>query len=167
MFLRTRQQRGLQYFTLGIEKLYAMRIGKYFKKKRIEKGFEIKETARLIRDNFEESLIWDFEGFDDNDIDGWSITDFKKYCSVIGVNPSDFAEVSISDMSNFSLADLVRKRREEKNFSIDDLSELIGFSSEVVEAIECNKKNVIGCLAALKEIAKELDIPLKNILEKI
>jgi hypothetical protein len=55
-----------------------MRIGEYFKKKRIEKGLETKQLAKLISDDFQESLLWDFEAYDDNDIDGWSIIDFKK-----------------------------------------------------------------------------------------
>ena len=144
-----------------------MRIGQYFKKKRIEKGFELEQLAKLIRDDFQESLFWDFENFDDNDIDGWPIVDFVRYCTAIGVSPTEFADIPTSDISALSLQMLVKTRREEKGYSIEDLSNRIGFYPDVVEAIENEKNNEIVCLAALKGVAMELDIPFRLILEKL
>jgi transcriptional regulator with XRE-family HTH domain len=70
-------------------------------------------------------------------------------------------------MLDLSLPLLIKTRREEKNLSIEDLSELIGYHPDVVDAIENNRKDVVICLNVLKEIAKELDIPLKVLLEKV
>lgn len=144
-----------------------MRIGQYFKKKRIDKGLNLEQLAKLISDDFQESLFWDFENFDDNDIDGWSIVDFIRYCAALGISPTEFADIPILDLSELPLPLLVKTRREEKGYSIEDLSERIGYYPDVVEAIESDKKDVVVCLDALKELAKELDIPFRLILEKI
>jgi transcriptional regulator with XRE-family HTH domain len=144
-----------------------MRVGEYFKRKRIERGLDLKQLAKLIRDDFQESDFYDFENGDDNDIDGWSIVDFKRYCAEIGVSPTEFADIPISDISGLPLGLLVKTRRTEKRLSIEDLSELIGFYPDVIEAIENDKKDVVVCLAALRGLAKELDIPFRLFLEKI
>ena len=144
-----------------------MKIGEYFKQKRLEKGLTTAQLAKLISDNFQESLFWDFEGFDDNDIDGWSIPDFKRYCEILGINPADFSDIPISNLARLTLPVLVKTRREEKNISVEDLSERIGYHSDVIEAIENDRKDIVVCLDALKEIAKELDIPFRLLLEKI
>jgi len=144
-----------------------MRIGEYFKKKRIEKGLNWEQLAKLITDDFEESLFWDFEGSDDNDIDNWSIVDFKRYCAVLGIVPTEFADIPMFDISGLPLPLLVKTRREEKRFSIEDLSKPIGYYPDVVEAIENEKNPDDICLDALKKIAMELDIPFRVLLEKI
>jgi DNA-binding XRE family transcriptional regulator len=144
-----------------------MKIGEYFKQKRLDKGLTTVQLAKLISDNFQESLFWDFEGFDDNDIDGWSISDFKRYCEILGINPTDFADIPISNLSHLTLPILVKTRREEKNISVEDLSESIGYYPEVIEAIENDRKDVVVCLDVLKAIARELDIPFRVLLEKI
>jgi len=48
----------------------------YFKKKREVKGLSERDAAEMIRSDFQESLLWDFESGDDNDIDGWLLGDF-------------------------------------------------------------------------------------------
>ena len=144
-----------------------MRIGEYFKKKRIEKGLNLEQLAKHIRDDFQESLFWDFEHFDDNDIDGWSIVDFRRYCAVLEINPTEFADVPISDISDLPLKLLVKTRREEKGYSIEDLSERIGYFPDVVEALEGDNADAVVCLDALKKAGKELDIPFRLLLEKI
>jgi len=145
-----------------------MRIGQYFKKKRIERGLSWGQLAKLISDDFQESLFWDFEDGDDNDIDNWSVEDFKRYCVALGVRPSEFADIPISDIADLPLPILVKTRREEKGYSVEDLSDRIGYYAVVVESIESGRddeQNV--CLDALKKVAMELDIPFRVILEKI
>ncbi len=75
-----------------------MLIGKYFRKKRLEKGLSESELVSRIRSDFQESLIWDFESGDDNDIDGMSIRDFKMYCKTLDINPVDYADIPVSDL---------------------------------------------------------------------
>lgn len=144
-----------------------MRIGEYFKKKRIEKGMNIEQLAKFIRNDFQESLLWDFEYSDDNDLDGWPIMEFKRYCLALGMDPTEFADIPISDIADLPLPMLIKTRREEKGFSIKDLSERIGYYPDIVEAIETDKTDVPVCLDVLKELAKELDLPFRILLGKI
>lgn len=145
-----------------------MRIGEYFKRKRIEKGLDLKQLAKLISDDFEESRLWDFEDFDDEDIDGWSIVEFRRYCAAIGISPTEFADVPIFGYIRLPApAACQDAQREEKGISIEALSERIGFYPTVIEAMENDRKDVVVCLGALKVIAKELDIPFKVLLGKI
>ncbi|MDD2335954.1 MAG: hypothetical protein PHD01_05185 [Geobacteraceae bacterium] len=96
-----------------------MRIGLYFQKKREFKGLNHKDLAVMIRNDFQESLFWDFERGDENDIDGWLLGDFKRYCASLEVKPTEFADIPVSDLANLPLPALVRARREEKNLSVD------------------------------------------------
>ncbi len=143
-----------------------MKIGEYFKQKRLEKGLTTAQLAKLISDDFQESLFWDFEDGDDNDIDGWSIPEFKRYCAVLEINPTEFADIPISNISDLPLSQLVKTRREEKNISKEELSDLIGYEPAAIEAIEEDKEDIV-CLDVLKGIAKELDIPFRLFLEKL
>ena len=141
-----------------------MRIGEFCKRKRIEKNLNEEQVASLVGKHFQASLLWDFETADDDDIDGWSIHDLKKYCEVIGIKPIEIAEAPTSDLTNLSLSSLIRTRREEKGITIEDFSERIGYEVGVVEAIENGKRDVIVCIHALKGMAKELDISFKILL---
>jgi len=144
-----------------------MLIGHRFRQFREAKGLSEAEVAKQIRPDFEESLLWDFESGDDNDIDGWSIQDFKSYCTALGINPADYADLPITDLVHLSLHQLVQKRREEKGYTVTDLSDLIGYEESVIEAIEGGRNDVVVCMHALKEIALWLDIPFRILLLKI
>jgi transcriptional regulator with XRE-family HTH domain len=144
-----------------------MKLGAYFKRKRLDKGLTEDELAKLIRHDFEPSLLWDFESGDDNDIDGWSIIDFKRYCEALGTKPTDFADVPSSDMSHLPLALIVKTRREEKRYSIAELADMIGYEPIIIEAIENRCNDTVVCIDVLRKLASELDIPFRLLLEKI
>lgn len=144
-----------------------MLIGTYFKQRRVEKGLSESELALQISSDFQESLLWDFEEGDDTDIDGWSIQDFKKYCEILEINPSEFADIPVSNMLNLSLASLVRTRRNEMGYSISELSDIIGFNEKVIRAIEEERSDVVVVLHVLKQLSMALGIPFKMLLHKI
>jgi transcriptional regulator with XRE-family HTH domain len=144
-----------------------MLIGSHFKKKREAKGLSEKDLAGMIGTDFQESLFWDFESGDDNDIDGWLLGDFKKYCAALEIKPEEFADIPVSDLANLPLPDLVKVRREQKNLSIQDLAERIGYYPEVVEALENGLADSEVCIDALRSVGTELDIPFRLLLEKI
>jgi len=121
----------------------------------------------MIRDDFQESLIWDFEAGDDNDIDGWLLGDFKRYCALLDIHPTEFADIPASDLASLPLEALVKKRREQKNWSIEELAERIGYFPVVVEALENGRADSAVCLDALRSIGVELDIPFRMLLEKM
>jgi len=144
-----------------------MRLGEYFKRLRLAKGLTESELANRIGNGFESSLLWDFEGGDDNDIDGWSIEDFKRYCEILGANPTDFADIPSSDIDHLPLPLLVKARREEKGFSITELADEIGYDPRVIVVIEeqCNDE-VVVCLDVFRRLASVLDLPFRLLLEK-
>ena len=144
-----------------------MLIGPYFKKKRIEKGYSEKELAALISEDFQESLLWDFESGDDTDIDGWPIQNFKKYCEILEIKATELADIPVSDMMDLPLSLLIKSRRNEMDYSISDLSDLIGFEAVVIKAIEEERNDVMVPLRALKQLALVLGIPFRVLLEKI
>jgi ribosome-binding protein aMBF1 (putative translation factor) len=144
-----------------------MLIGSYFKTKRIEKGLSEADLASLISPDFQESLLWDFESGDDTDIDGWPIQDFKKYCKILDITPSDYATIPVSNLNTMPLSTLVKTRREEMGYSIYELSELIGFEENVIKAIEEEREETIVALAAIKHLSLTLGIPLRVLLDKI
>lgn len=144
-----------------------MLIGLHFKKKREAKGLSQKDVAQMIGSDFQESLLWDFESGDDNDIDGWLVGDFKKYCTAIDIKPEEFADIPITDLANLPLSALVKTRREQKNISIEELAERIGYFPTVVEALENGAADTEVCIDALRSIGFELDIPFRLLLEKI
>ena len=144
-----------------------MLIGSYFKQRRIEKGLSAAELAFQISEEFQESLLWDFEAGDDTDIDGWSIRDFKKYCDILEISPAEFADVPVSDLLDLPLSSLVRTRRNEMGYSISELSDHIGFGEIVIKAIEENRSDVVVALNVLKQLSLVLGIPFRVLLEKI
>ncbi len=144
-----------------------MLIGSYFKKKRLEKGLSEAELTIRISPNFQESLLWDFESGDDTDIDGWSIQDFKKYCEILDLNPTEFASIPVSDLLDMPFSLLVRTRRNEMGYSISELSEFIGYEEDVIQAIEEERDDIIIVLDVIKQLALTLCIPFRVLLEKI
>ena len=144
-----------------------IQIGMHFKNKRELKGLSHKELARMIRNDFHESLFWDFERGRDNDIDGWLLGDFKKYCTVLELRPTDFADLPVSDLASLPLPDLVKVRREEKNLTVEELAERIGYFPTVIEALESGRADSEVCIDVLRSTGAELDIPFRLLLEKI
>ncbi len=144
-----------------------MRIGEYCKKRRIEKGLTEEQVSEQMGNDFQSSLLWDFEEFDDNDIDGWSIEVLKRYCEVIGIEPKEIAEAPISKQNNLSLAKLICTRREEKGITKEELSERIGYEQSVLESLEQEKRDAVVCVHALREIAKELDLSFNSLLVRL
>jgi DNA-binding XRE family transcriptional regulator len=144
-----------------------MRAGSFFKQQRERKNLTHAEIAASIRPDFEPSLFWDFESFDDNDIDGFSLGEFKRYCEILEIQPSVFADFPSSNLSHLSLPLIVKTRREEKNWSIEQLAERIGYYPSVIEALESGDFASAVCLDVLRSVARELDIPFRMLLEKI
>ena len=143
-----------------------MRIGEYFKKIRLEKNLSEEDIARNIGPEFQASLLWDFESGDDNDIDGFTINIFKKYCEQLGIKPAEFADIPIKDIGELSLSKIVMERRIEKGFTVEDLANHIGYESIVIIALEEGKLDQV-CLDALKQVSIALDIPFRVLLEKV
>jgi transcriptional regulator with XRE-family HTH domain len=144
-----------------------MLIGRRFREFREAKGLSEVQVAERIRPSFQDSLLWDFEGFDDNDIDGWSIHDFKKYCAVLGVQPTEYADIPLTDIHQLPLHELVQKRREEMRISVSELSDHIGYEESVVDALEGRRADMTVCMHALKATALKLNIPFRVLLEKL
>jgi predicted transcriptional regulator len=144
-----------------------MLIGKHFQKIRETMGLSEAQVAQKIRPDFQESLLWDFEGGDDNDIDGWSIQDFKVYCEILNVPPTDYIDIPIQGLQQLSLQEIVRKRREEKGISISKLADLIGYEESVVKTLEGEQSECVVCMNALKETALWLNIPFRILLSKL
>ncbi len=144
-----------------------MLIGEHFKKKREDKGLSHKDLAKMIRSDFQESLFWDFENFDDNDIDGWVVGDLKKYCAALEIKPEEFADIPVSDLAHLPLPALVKARREQKGLTVEELAERIGYFSVVIEALENGRTDAEVCIDALRSVGVELDIPFHLLLEKI
>ena len=144
-----------------------MLIGHYFKEKRIEKGLSEAELVIRISPDLQESLLWDFEAGDDTDIDGWSIQDFKKYCEILEIDPTAFADIPVSNMLEISLASLVKARRNEMGYTTSELSDIIGYEESVIKAIEEEQSNVIVVLDVLKQLSLALCIPFRVLLQKI
>ena len=144
-----------------------MLIGSYFKQRRLGKGLSEVEVAELISKDFQASLLWDFEAGDDTDIDGWSIQEFKKYCEVLEIPPEKYAEIPASNLSNLPLSALIKTRRKEMGYSIQKLSDEIGYEKVVIEAIENDNRSTVICLNVLKQLALVLGIPFQILLEKI
>jgi len=117
-------------------------IGEKFRKLREQKGLSGAQVAHRIGPGFQESLLWDFENGDDNDIDGWSIQEFKACCIALDVSPTDYADIPLTDLQYLSLPELVQRRREEKGFTPSDLSDRIGYEESVIDAIEGRRQDV-------------------------
>lgn len=143
-----------------------MLIGQYFKTKRLQNNLSEDDVARLIGPDFQASLLWDFESGDDNDIDGWTIIEFKKYCDILRVKVTDFVDIPTSNLNGLSLSELIKVRREEKGYSLEDLSDKIGYETSVIVAVEEGDQGIV-CIDAIRQMAMALDIPLRTLLEKL
>jgi transcriptional regulator with XRE-family HTH domain len=144
-----------------------MLIGLHFRKKREAKGLSEREVAKMIRSDFQESLLWDFENGDDNDIDGWLLGDFKRYCTALEIKPTEFGDIPVCELANLPLPALVKTRREQKGWTVEELAERIGYFPVVIEALESDRADLEVCIDVLRSVGAELDIPFRLLLEKI
>ncbi len=144
-----------------------MLIGRRFREIREAMGLSEAQVAARIGADFQESLLRDFEGGDDNDIDGWSIQEFKEYCKILDVTPTEYADIPIQDLQQLGLNGLVQKRREEMGLTVSQLADFIGYDEAVIEALEGRPSDAIVCMNALKETALWLNIPLRTLLTKL
>ena len=141
-----------------------MRINEYVKKKRIEKGISDLEFASIVGENIH--WVGDFDD-DEEELNGLSIPQFKEMCRALGVSPVDIFSIVTSDLRKLNLPEMIRKRREEKYWSMEDLADRIGYETYIIESIENNTNLNKICIDALKKIAIELELPLDLVLEKL
>lgn len=144
-----------------------MLIGLYFKQRREAKGLSTREVAEMISCDFQESLLRDFESGDDNDIDGWLLGDFKKYCAALDIKPPEFADIPVCELVNLPLPSLVKTRRVQKGWTVEELAERIGYFPVVIESLESDRADLEVCIDVLRSVGAELDIPFRLLLEKI
>ena len=141
-----------------------MRINEYLKEKRAEKGLSDKKFAEIIDQNIH--WVEDFDG-DEEELNGLSIPQFKSMCDALGISPEAVFKIVVSNLKDLRISEIVKTRRKEKYWSIEDLADRIGYKSSVIEALE-NDMNLDGvCLDALKKIATELELPFDFILQKL
>jgi transcriptional regulator with XRE-family HTH domain len=141
-----------------------MRIIDFIKSRRLELGMSEDELADQLGVNIH--WVFDLET-DEDEINGLSIPKFKKLCSILDVKPVDIYKLVPSNLESMKLSELIKMRRNEKYWSVDDLSDRIGYESIVVESIENDGNQEAICVDALKKIAMELDLPLSLVLEKL
>jgi transcriptional regulator with XRE-family HTH domain len=142
-----------------------MRIQDILRKRRTELGISDVELSKLT--NISIDTIYDLEQMDDDEIYLFNLPELKLFCSVLKINPPDIFRSVASDLTDLSLAELIKKRRNEKNLTIEKLSDLIGYDPIVILTLEENGNYTEVCVDALKKISFELDLPLELLLEKI
>ena len=111
--------------------------------------------------------LFDFEMGDDDELDGFTIPEFKNICDALDIDPSEIPNIAITDLSHLPLSELIKARREEKGYTIDGLADRIGFESIVIENLENNQNLKDVVINVLKGISKELDIPLGILFGKL
>ena len=141
-----------------------MKIADYLKIKRLDKGYSDVEFSKITGLNI--SWIGDLESNDD-ELDTLCIQDIKKICEVLCISPADIFRAVAFDLKHLSLSDLLRKRREEKGYTIEKLSDLIGYEVIVIKSLEDNGDLREVPMPALMNIAIELDLSLELLLEKL
>ena len=141
-----------------------MKINEYLTNIRKEKALEDKEFSEIINKN----IYWleDFEG-DEEEISGLSIPQLRNMCAVLEIDPVDIFDVVTSNLRNLNLSDTIRIRREEKYWTVDDLSERTGYEASVIQALEEGSDFSNVCIDALKKITVELDLSFDFILRKL
>jgi transcriptional regulator with XRE-family HTH domain len=141
-----------------------VRVNDFLKKRRVEKGISDKDFAEITG----QSIHW-VEDFDDDEeeLNGLNVPQFKKMCHTLDLTPSEVFCIVASNLKDLGISELIRKRREEKYWSVDDLSDRVGYESYVVGALEKGSNLNAVCLDALKKIATELDLPFDLVLQKL
>ena len=141
-----------------------MKIAEYLKQRRLEKGFTEVELSELV--GLSVSSIGDLELYED-EIDVLSAFDLKRLCAALDINPADILRAIISDLKDLPLSDLIKSRREEKKYTIDELSDRIGWDRKLIDVIENSGDLNEVSVDALERMAMELDLPLSLIFEKL
>ena len=113
-----------------------MKIAEFIKEKRIGKGLSDIEFSSMIGLNV--SWVGDLESYED-ELDTLSLSRLKRMCEVLSINPVDIFRAVASDLSDLPLFALIKKRREEKGYSIKELADRVGYETSVIEALENNK----------------------------
>lgn len=141
-----------------------MRIIDYLKERRLHMGLDEGQFADKLGIN----VNWasDLET-DEDEINGLTIPQFKKLCCTLEVNAVDIFRIVPSNFEGLSLAEMIKNRREEKYWSIENLADRIGYESIVIESLESNEDLAAVCIDALKKIAMELELPLDLVLERL
>ena len=137
-----------------------MRIGLFIKKLRKELGISAVDFAKKI--GITTDTLSDFEGFDDDEINGFTIPELKRMCDTLKIAPASLFQSNIKEYGKIDLAELLIKRREERKISRVDLSDQIGYEESVIEALENNMNKDRVCFEAIKKVSSELDIPLEG-----
>ena len=141
-----------------------MKISDYLKQKRLDKEYSDVEFSNLTGLNV--SWIGDLES-DDDELDTICVSDLIKICNVLSISPVDIFKAVVSDLKHLPLPDLLRKRRQEKGYTINKLSDLIGYEVIVIQLLENNGDLKEIPVPVLTNIATELDLPLELLLEKL
>lgn len=141
-----------------------MKITEFLKKKRIEKNLSDIDFAKKVGLDF--SSLSDLELYDD-EINILTVPNLKKICDVLGIRATDILESVISNLKGLPLSDIIRIRREEKGYSIQKLSDRIGYETVVIDALENDGDLSQVCIDSLERLAMELDLPLSLIFEKL
>ncbi|MGD8686508.1 MAG: helix-turn-helix transcriptional regulator [Syntrophobacterales bacterium] len=142
-----------------------MKIGEYIKQKRSEKGFEPLEFAENI--GLSVHTLYDLEEIDEDEINGITIPEIKAICRELGITPREIYGAVISDLKRLSLSEIIKRRRKEKELSIEAVSDSIGYDSIIIKSIEDEEDLKDVCMDALKKLACELDLSFELLLEKI
>jgi transcriptional regulator with XRE-family HTH domain len=141
-----------------------MKIDEFIKEKRIEKNLSDVDFAKKVGLNI--STVNDLESYDD-EIDILTVPDLKRICNVLGISASEILDCVIINLKDLPLSNIIRNRRAEKGYSVQQLSERIGYETIVVETLENGGDKSQICIDSLEKLAMELDLPLSLIFEKL
>jgi transcriptional regulator with XRE-family HTH domain len=141
-----------------------MKIAEFIKEKRIEKNLSDVDFAKKVGLNI--STVNDLESYDD-EIDILTVPDLKRICNVLGISASEILDCVIINLKDLPLSNIIRNRRAEKGYSVQQLSERIGYETIVVETLENGGDKSQICIDSLEKLAMELDLPLSLIFEKL
>lgn len=141
-----------------------MRINEFFKQKRQEKGITDQEFSKITGQN----IYWveDFDG-DEEELNGLTISELQGICRALGIAPLEIYNAVLSNLTHLSLAQIVKIRREEKFWTVEDLAERIGYEPYIVEAMENGDKLDQVCIDSFKKVAAELDLPIDFLAAKL
>ena len=105
-----------------------MNIGHYCKARREYIGLSREDVAKRIAGGFEVSLLYDFEGGDESDIDGWSMEVLCTYLRILKMSVVELADIPMKGVPTATLGETIRARREESGFSPEELDDHIGYA---------------------------------------
>jgi transcriptional regulator with XRE-family HTH domain len=103
----------------------------------------------------------------ENEFDMYGLPNLLKLCDALSITLADVYQGSQTEMSDKTLAQIIKSRRKERELSVKELSVLIGFEPSVIEVLENNGDLSLVCMEAFKSMAKALDLPLVPLLGKL